>query len=245
VSAYQSLFDPSAEQLVSVVAERTVAAILHAWRENRDAHIVITGGRTGLAIAQALDVNLFRLLNEKGSDLDAALTLHIWFSDERFVAVDDADRSDTALVAAFTRSLSRLAFHRVAAPGSELTLAAAADFYAAALDQALPDAKRFDAVILSMGEDGHIASLFPDHSDELNSTKSAIAVDNSPKPPAQRVSIGAARLARASAIYIFAVGEGKRAALADLLDGGQQSPISMLRKNSPATQIVIATDIKI
>ena len=250
MSNYQSLFDPSAEQLVSVVAERTVAAILHAWRENRDAHIVITGGRTGLAIAQALDVNLFRLLNEKGSEFDAALTLHIWFSDERFVALDDADRSDSTLVAAFTRSLPRLTFHRVGAPDSASEigggeLLAAADRYAAALDQALPDAKRFDAVILSMGEDGHIASLFPDHSDELNSTKSALAVDNSPKPPAQRVSIGAARLARASAIYIFAVGEGKRAALADLLDGGQQSPISMLRKNSPATQIVIASDIKI
>jgi len=250
VSAYQSLFDPSAEQLISVVVERTLASILHAWRESRDGHIVITGGRTGLAIAQTLDVNLFRLLNEKGSDLDEALTLHIWFSDERFVGFDDVDRSDTTLVAAFTRSLNRLTFHRVAAPASASKIAvgelqAAADLYSAALDQALPDTRRFDAVIMSMGEDGHIASLFPGHTDELNSTKSAVAVDNSPKPPAQRVSIGTARLARACAIYIFAVGEGKRAALADLLDGGQQSPISMLRENSPATQIVIATDIKI
>jgi 6-phosphogluconolactonase len=250
VSAYQTLFDPSAEQLVSVVAERTVASILHAWRENRDAHIVITGGRTGLAIAKTLDVNLFRLLNEQGSGLDTSLSVHIWFSDERFVALDHADRSDSDLIAAFTRSLSRLTFHRVGAPvsASEILageLVAAADNYAQALDQTLSETKRFDAVILSMGEDGHIASLFPGHSDELNSAKSALAVDNSPKPPAQRVSIGVARLARAGSIYIFAVGEGKRAALADLLDGGQQSPISMLRKNSPATQIVIATDIKI
>jgi len=63
-----------------------------------------------------------------------------------------------------------------------------------------------------------------------------------------RVSIGVARLAKASAIYIFALGEGKREPLAALLAGtsaASEGPISMLRKNSPATQIFIATDLKL
>jgi 6-phosphogluconolactonase/glucosamine-6-phosphate isomerase/deaminase len=75
--------------------------------------------------------------------------------------------------------------------------------------------------------------------------KSAVAVDNSPKPPAERVSIGVARLAKASAIYIFAVGEGKRVALEELLRGGQISPISKLRESSPSATISIVTDLKI
>ncbi len=239
--SYQRLFDQSAEQLVTLVADRTVAAILHSWREGRDSHIVITGGRTGLAIAQALDVTLFRALSGESSQ---AHTLHIWFSDERFVDLASEDRSDTSLVAAFKRSADRIIFERVGTP-EHGDLETAAATYSRALDERIGDGKRFDAVIVSMGEDGHIASLFPGHVDELNSKNSAIAVDNSPKPPAQRVSIGAARLARASAIYIFVVGEGKRAALTELLQGGHRSPISMLRENSPATQIFITTDIKI
>jgi len=239
--SYQRLFDQSAEQLVTIVADRTVAAILHSWREGRDSHIVITGGRTGLAIAQALDVTLFRALSGESS---LAHTLHIWFSDERFVDLASEDRSDTSLVAAFKRSADRIIFERVGTP-EHGDLETAAATYARALDERIGDGKRFDAVIVSMGEDGHVASLFPGHVDELNSKNSAIAVDNSPKPPAQRVSIGAARLARASAVYIFAVGEGKRAALTELLEGGHRSPISMLRENSPATQIFITTDIKI
>jgi 6-phosphogluconolactonase len=241
---YQRLFDPSAEQLVTVVADRTVAAILHSWREGRDSHIVITGGRTGLAIAQALDVGLFRASSERGSGFSAERRVHIWFSDERFLSTDESDRSDTTLIAAFTRSREWITFERVGAPEST-DLDGAARAYAAALDQSVGEDRRFDSVILSMGEDGHIASLFPGHDDELNSTNSALAIDNSPKPPAMRVSIGVARLARASAIYIFAVGESKREALTELLDGGHRSPISMLRKNSPATQIYITTDIKL
>ena len=247
---YHQLFDPSAEQLVDQVADRTVAAILHAWRDHREAHVVLTGGRTGLAIAKAIDVALFRATtaDSKDSDIEDFTDgkVRVWFSDERFVPYESADRSDTTLIAGFEKSQSHIHFERVATP-EQCALSEAAADYATALETRIGGNLRFDAVVLSMGEDGHIASLFPGHEQELNSTDSAIAVDNSPKQPAMRVSIGVARLAKASAIYIFAVGEGKRAPLEELLSGselGTQSPISMLRKNSPATQIFIATDLK-
>jgi 6-phosphogluconolactonase len=241
-SHFHQLFDLSAEQLVSKVADRTVAAILHAWREGREAQIVLTGGRTGLAIAKAIDVALFRATSQDSLFNDARV--RIWFSDERFTSWDDADRSDSMLIAGFERSIRHIHFERVAQP-LDLSLEEAAISYASALDTRVGEGSRFDAVILSMGEDGHIASLFPGHSEQLNSVNSAVAVDNSPKPPAVRVSIGVARLAKASAIYIFAVGESKRQALDELLRGGQTSPISMLRKSSPNASIFIVTDIKL
>lgn len=239
---FQQLFDPSAEQLIQLVAVRTVAAIVHAWREGREAQIVITGGRTGLAIAKGIDVALFRTTSQDENFKSAKV--RVWFSDERFLRWDDPERSDSILMAGFERSSRQIHFERVAEPKSS-TLEEAAESYANALDAKVGDTSRFDAVILSMGEDGHIASLFPGHTRELDSMKSAVAVDNSPKPPAERVSIGAARLAKASAIYIFAVGEGKRVALEELLRGGQINPISKLRESSPSATISIVTDLKI
>lgn len=244
---FHQLIDPSSDQLISQISEKCVASIVHAWRENREAQIVLTGGRTGLAIARSIDVALFRATSQDSSSVMREGRVRIWFSDERFVDLEDSDRSDTQLLTGFTKANSHLHFERVAAPGST-NLEGAAKDYALALETRLGGNSRFDAVILSMGEDGHIASLFPGHTDQLNSAESAVAVDNSPKPPAQRVSIGVARLAKASAIYIFALGEGKREALQALLNGkkaGSQSPISKLRECSPATQIFIATDLKI
>jgi 6-phosphogluconolactonase len=244
---FHQLFDHSSDQLISLVAERTVAAIIHAWRDGREAQVVLTGGRTGVSLAKSIDVALFRSTSQSDSDSFQNARLRIWFSDERFVSGDSPDRSDTTLIASFEKSLSRIHFERVATPQACSVEEAARD-YALALETRVGGESRFDAVILSMGEDGHIASLFPGHSEQLNSMDSAISVDNSPKPPAVRVSIGLARLAKACAIYIFALGEGKREPLVALLAGSaaaSEGPISMLRKNSPATQIFIATDLKL
>ena len=251
ISKANVLFDISAENLVELVAERTYRAIVHAWQNaaesgsTRDPHIVITGGRTGLAIAKALDLALHRGVTT--TPQFAANKVHIWFSDERFVEVEDADRSDAALIAGFTRSLAHCIFHRVAVP-SECTLSEAANRYATEMNEALRDDDglgHFDVAILSLGEDGHIASLFPGQSAVLNSAYSAVAVDNSPKPPPLRVSIGVDRLAASTAIYIFAVGESKREPLSQIVDGVSTGPVAALRSKLHGNQLYLATDIRI
>ena len=78
----------------------------------------------------------------------------------------------------------------------------------------------------------------------LHSFKLAVAVDNSPKPPAERVSISVDRLANASAIYIFALGEGKREALVNLLEH-HDGPVALLQEVGRFAQMVIATDLQI
>ena len=224
--------DPSLENLVGVCSENVIAAIKDAWSVTKTSHIVITGGLTGFSVAKAIDIALFRLIRENSSF--EGCMLHIWFSDERFVPFDSPDRNDTGLIEAFGLSKSHVVFHRVAESGS---LDEAAKRYAAELELEIAD-RPFDAVVLSMGEDGHIASLFPEAFDPQVAT-GAIAVHNSPKAPPERVSISLKRLAAALHIFLFAVGEGKSAALQNI----QTGPVGQLEKSSPNGQLLVLTDL--
>ena len=224
--------EPSDESLVALCAENVISAISDAWSESKTAHIVITGGRTGFAIARALDRALFTLVRENNA-FEGSM-LHIWFSDERFTAVDDPDRNDSTLITGFGLSKSHIVFHRVASGGE---LDDAAKSYASELMLELGK-HPFDAVVLSMGEDGHIASLFPGLFDPEVAT-AAVAVHNSPKLPPLRVSISLARLANARHIFVFALGAGKSAALQNIKTG----PVGLLDKSSPNGQLQILTDL--
>ena len=129
---------------------------------------------------------------------------------------------------------SHLVFHRVDEGGD---LDEAASNYAKEVALELGD-RPFDAVVLSMGEDGHIASLFPGNF-EAELAVDAIAVHNSPKLPPLRVSLSLKRLANSKHIYVFALGEGKAAALQSIADG----PVGLLDKSSPKGQLQILTDL--
>jgi 6-phosphogluconolactonase len=76
-----------------------------------------------------------------------------------------------------------------------------------------------DVALLGMGEDGHIASLFPGHAG-LNATGLVAAIEGSPKPPSQRLTLTLPVLARAGlARYVVAIGAGKRDAVMRLVAG--------------------------
>jgi len=256
----QVIHDRSQDQLVTQAAEKISAAIAHAWRDGRDAHVVLTGGRTGLAIAQALDISVYRIrANWKSQGAGSAtvadiadiagLKLHIWFSDERYVDRDAEDRLEKVIASGFTSTAETTVFHPVPSP-SEGSLVEVSAQYDAEILGTLGEG-RFDGVILSMGEDGHVASCFPGDQKVLTSRLNAVEVIASPKPPAERTTITLHRLAQTSQVYIFAIGEGKRTALehtlkicAELSATTEElsAPIALLRQNSPVGQIFIMTD---
>ena len=73
----------------------------------------------------------------------------------------------------------------------------------------------FDLVLLGLGEDGHTASLFPDHEwGTASGSPDTLVVFDAPKPPPQRVSLSAARLSRARQVVFLVSGESKRRAVA-------------------------------
>jgi len=232
--------DSSSEQLIAQAVKKSIDAITRAWNGDRDAQIVITGGRTGLAIAKAVDIELFKVATSRPNNSVISKKVHVWFSDERFTSINDPDRNDTVLINGFQNSAGICIFHRVATPENS-SLIAAAKSYSDDLVSELSGA-RFDAVILSMGEDGHIASCFPGQMSELTSLESAVAITASPKPPQERVSITLRQLSKADLICIFALGSDKGEALHQTLAGSDLMPIELLKQNSPIGQIFILTD---
>ena len=236
--------NPDTDQLLAKASAGILGGIVAAWSQGRDAHVVVTGGRTGLAIVQSLDAAVAALLqSSEFSSLSPDRKIHIWFSDERFVEFDSADRNDTSLIAGFATISKLCVFHRVKVPSTS-TLLDAADDYSAQLIASLGSAQ-FDGVILSMGEDGHVASCFPGHRTTLTSQRPAAIVEHSPKPPAQRVTISLYQLAATSQAFIFALGQAKSEALHETLRRSTDMPIELLRQNSSVGQISIMTDFQV
>ena len=78
-------------------------------------------------------------------------------------------------------------------------------------ENALKKIDKFDMVLLSMGKDGHIASLFPNH---IYPEDQMIVVErDSPKPPKERISMSYKRLNRSRYIYKLIIGEPKQKAV--------------------------------
>lgn len=116
---------------------------------------------------------------------------------------------------------------------------------AVAVEQAAEELKGpLDVVILGMGEDGHVASLFPNTPDATNvSTASFIHIANSPKPPPNRLSLSYAALAAAKDVWVLASGSGKQVALKESLAVKGNTPLGrVLQSRSNST---VYTDIQL
>jgi 6-phosphogluconolactonase len=100
-----------------------------------------------------------------------------------------------------------------------------------------------DLIFLGMGEDGHIASLFPNASAEiLNCHAPFLFVENSPKPPPKRVSLSCAAIAAAKNVWVLASGAGKEAALRESLSATGETPLARVIQSRFSTKIF--TDIR-
>ena len=95
----------------------------------------------------------------------------------------------------------------------------------------------FDVSILSIGEDGHVASLFPYHKSILDNSEGFLLVENSPKPPKRRVSASRELLLKSKCAIMLVFGEDKRNAYNNMMKNNvsyYECPASIIRniKNS-------------
>lgn len=161
---------------------------------------------------------------------------HIYFGDERCLGAGHPERNDSMAASAWLDHVAIPAaqIHRV--PAGE-DAAAAASAYSAVLARA----PGFDLALLGLGEDGHTASLFPGDNRIDRATALAIGVTHAPKPPPQRVSLSAACLSSAEAVWFVVTGEGKRQALEAWLAG---APLPVQRIQ-PRAGVDLFTDLAI
>jgi 6-phosphogluconolactonase len=186
--------------LLEVAAlDRITAAASAAVRKRGHFHIVLSGGRTPRGVYQRL--------RKSGIDFGA---WQIYFGDERCIPRNDPASNWLMAAQAWLEAcdLGPAQVHRIPAERGAYDGARA---YAGLL-QGVPE---FDLVMLGLGEDGHTASLFPDHDwGTGEGAPDTLAVLDAPKDPPQRVSLSAARLSRAREVLFLVDGAAKRDAVA-------------------------------
>lgn len=161
--------------------------------------LAVTGGTVGIATLTACADLPF-------SKLDLA-RLHIWWGDERFVESDSDDRNAKQAQGAWISRLNIPSqnIHEFPAKSANLNLDEAASLFE---DQFASEGISFDLMLMGMGPDGHVASLFPGQ-ESLSGRENVIAVHNSPKPPPQRLSFTYETINKAKQIWFTVAGADK------------------------------------
>ena len=157
--------------------------------------IVLTGGQSVL--------NLYKILSKSDSNWEK---WHIYIGDERCVPMRHKDRNDQVINEIWldNSTISKNNIHFIQA---ELGLIEAQKEY----EKVLKKIDKFDVVLLSVGEDGHVASLFPNHSYPDN--KMVVIESNSPKSPKQRLSMSYKQLNKSNYIFKLLIGKSKQQAV--------------------------------
>ncbi|MDP2111597.1 MAG: 6-phosphogluconolactonase [Thiobacillus sp.] len=199
--------------LVAALADALCAEAHAAIAARGGFHLVLAGGTTPRT--------LYRTLADRHAGDER---WHIWYGDERCLPADHPERNSVMAETAWLATSCVPPGNRPPIP-AELGAAEAATRYAGWL-KGVAD---FDVVLLGMGEDGHTASLFPDHDwGGAPDSPDVLAVYAAPKPPPERVSLSAARLSRSGRVWFVVTGTGKREALL-CWKNGETLPVSAVR----------------
>ena len=214
------VIEPDADRLARAVASALVARLAAAQAVHGTASVVVTGGGIGTAVLQ----RVADLADEPEHAVVDWSLVDVWWGDERFVPVDDPDRNElgakTALLDRVPLDPERV--HPI--PSSDAGFdepEQAADWYAAELAAAAGEGgtvPRIDVLMLGMGPEGHVASIFPD-SPAVTDERPVVAVRDCPKPPPTRVSLGFSAITAAEEVWLLVSGEGKAEAVARALSG--------------------------
>lgn len=198
--------------LARSVAARTLAALEQQLTETDLAHMCLTGGRGGAAALAAVR-------DAPRRDAVDWSRVHVWWSDERYLPAGDPDRNDTLARTALLEHLRLPADHIHAMPDTDRFAdpSEGARWYADELAAFGTPGPAFSVSLLGVGEDGHVASLFPGHP-ALRDQRAVFAVGNAPKPPPVRISMGWTTINLAREVILIATGARKARAVGLLIN---------------------------
>ena len=216
------VIEPDAERLARAVAAALVARLAAAQAVHGSASVVLTGGGIGTAILG----HVAGLAAEPARETVDWTAVDVWWGDERFVPADDDERNEKGARQALLDRVGVPAERIHAIPASDGPFAEpedAAAWYADQLAAAAPEGQelpRIDVLLLGMGPEGHVASIFPE-SPAVSDGRPVVAVRNCPKPPPTRVSLGFPAINAAEEVWLLVSGEAKAPAVADALTGAE------------------------
>ncbi|WP_425583753.1 6-phosphogluconolactonase [Streptomyces macrosporus] len=209
--------------MARATAASLITTLVEAQTARGGASVVLTGGRNGNALLAAL-------AQAPGRDGVDWSRVDLWWGDERFLPDGDPDRNHTQARAAFLDAVPLDPARVHPMPASDGPhgddVAAAAEAYAAELaaaadteGTAAPRVPSFDVLLLGLGPDTHVASLFPEHPAVREEERTVVGVLEAPKPPPTRISLTLPALRAAREVWLLAAGEDKAEAAAAALRG--------------------------
>ncbi len=197
MTAPEVVVRPDADDLAATVAADLVARLAAAQAEHGTASVVLTGGGIGTAVLRATAA--------AAGDVDWS-RVDVWWGDERWVPAADDDRNEKGAREALLDVVGVPADRVHPIPASDAGYAepedAAAAYSAELLAAGGGSLPRIDVLMLGVGPEGHVASIFPD-SPAVTDDRPAVAVRDCPKPPPTRVSLGFGTITAAEEVWLL------------------------------------------
>ena len=206
-------------------AEAISKRIAEMLTEQSVVNLVVTGGTVGI----------LTLVKLREVPMDWA-KVHVWWGDERFVERNSGDRNELQARNALLDHIDIPAENLHAFPASDEGLS---------LDEAAAEFRKevsgvnFDILLLGIGPDGHVASLFPG---KEASGGLVVAEHDSPKPPPMRLSLSYEAINSAREVWFTVAGADKQNAVATAFgESPEQLPVGRVRGRERTVWFVDAT----
>jgi 6-phosphogluconolactonase len=240
VNNFELLSFADADELSQAVASAWLDEIKTANRAGKSHCVALSGGR--------ISRKFFAAVAEQAKARAVFFgRVHFFWADERCVPPDDAESN--------FRLANELLFAPLKITGAQIHRIRGEDSPEAAAKAASAEISKIapvnetgqpvlDLIFLGMGGDGHVASLFPNASaDIVSCAMPFLAVENSPKPPPNRVTLSYAVIAAARQVWVLVSGTGKEAALRESLEPDGHTPLARVIHLCPRAKIF--TDIRL
>jgi 6-phosphogluconolactonase len=233
VQNFELISFASADELAARAASAWLDEIAAANHAARPHCVALSGGRIALKFFTSV------VAQAKEREISFGL-VHFFWADERCVPPDDAEsnfRAAHELLFAPLR-INDAQIHRIHGEDLPELAAQKADMEITSVAPQNYDGQPvFDLIFLGMGEDGHVASLFPTQIEGTFPKAIFCAIRNSPKPPPDRVSLSYETIAAGREVWVLASGAGKETALRESISENGRTPLARVIQSRPQTKI--------
>jgi 6-phosphogluconolactonase len=224
---------PDSAALARTAAEAWVEQ-LSRREAGRDYTVALPGGRAATAFFSAT----VELVRARGVSLAG---VHFFWGDERCVPPASPESNFALAQSGLLGPLAVPAdqIHRVRGEADPQFAVAEAEAELCRVADLGPDGLPvLDLVFLGMGEDGHVASLFPQaRPATVDARVVYLHVVDSPKPPPQRITLTYRALAVAREAWVLVSGASKETALRESVAGQDRTPLGRLIRLRGRTRI--------
>ncbi|EEF62500.1 6-phosphogluconolactonase [Pedosphaera parvula] len=235
--AYELLTFANDKELAEEVARRWLAELA-----KRDTSVIYTVALSGGRITKAFFNEIVKQNKTKPISFDG---VYFFWADERCVPPTDPESNYAVAKELLFDPLGipERQVHRIR--GEERELLALSDAVSNICNAAKLNAAgqpMLDLVFLGMGEDGHVASLFPQEVEEERQKPEIYRSVRAVKPPPQRITLGYKAIGAAKDIWVLVSGAGKEKALAESISPNGETPLAKVLKLG--NQAKIFSDVK-